>query len=495
VGSFERLSAQDGSFLTFEGPATPMHVGAVAVFAAGPLATDGGGIDHARLARHVESRLHLLPRYRKRLAFTPIEAVPGWIDDQRFELDFHVRRAAVPHPGSEEALKELVARILSQPLDRKRPLWELWTIEGLERERFALLTKVHHSMVDGVAGANLLTLLFSRSPDEPLQEPPPWAPDPPPGAGELLLEDATHRPRLGATLVRDALVALRAPRATWSSLLGAADAAAQAVQQGAHWPGPTRLNGPIGPHRRIDWLSLDLEAVKAVKRSLGGTVNDVVLATLAGALRVFLGQGASLPARFDYRIVVPVNMRPPGEAGTSGNRVSAHFLSLPVSERNPGRRYAKVLAQTEGAKASRAAEGIDLLTRFLDRAGAVGLARLGTSFVSWLQPYHLIVSNVPGPSFPLWVLGARLLEMYPQLPLFAGQGLGVAVLSYCGRVGFGLVADRDLAPDLGALREAIGESFAELSGLAAGPRAHGAAGRSAGKGHARAAPGRSSSAL
>jgi len=472
--SFERLSAQDASFLTFEEPGTPMHVGAVAVFAAGPLATAGGGIDHDRLARHIESRLHLLPRYRKCLAFTPIEAVPGWVDDQRFELDFHVRRAALPHPGSDAALKDLVARIFSQPLDHQRPLWELWTIEGLEGGRFALMMKVHHSMVDGVSGANLLTMLFSRTPDEPLEEPLPWAPEPPPSAAELLLEDATHRPRRGAALVRDALVALRSPRATWSSLQEGADAVVQVVRKGAHWPAPTRLNRPIGPHRRIEWLSLDLEEVKAVKRALGGTVNDVVLATLSGALRGFLGRDAALPARFDYRIVVPVNMRQPGEAGAGGNRVSAHFLSLPVAERDPRRRYAKVLAQTEGAKASRAAAGIDLITRFVDRAGAVALERLGTRFVSWLQPYHLIVSNVPGPSFPLWVLGARLVEMYPALPLFAGQGLGVAVLSYCGRVGFGLVADRDLAPDLGALREGIAESFAQLSQLAASPRARGA---------------------
>jgi WS/DGAT/MGAT family acyltransferase len=470
VSGFERLSTQDGSFLGFEGPATPMHVGAVAIFAAGPLATSDGGIDHARLARHVASRLHLLPRYRKRLAFTPIEGVPGWVDDERFELDFHLRRAALPRAGGEAELKELVARILSQPLDRKRPLWELWAIEGLEGDRFALLTKVHHSMVDGVAGANLLTLLFSRTPDEELQEAPPWAPEAPPGPWQLLLEDAAHRPRRATALARDALDALRAPGAAWSSLRGAADAVVQAVQHGAHWPAPTRFNRPIGPHRRVEWLALDLEAVKAVKQALGGTVNDVVLATVAGALRGFLGTGGSLPARFDYRIVVPVNMRPTGDAGAGGNRVSAHFLSLPVAERDPRRRYAAVRAQTEGAKTSRAAEGIDLLTRLVDRAGAVGLARLGTSFVSWLQPYHLIVSNVPGPPFPLWVLGARLLEMYPQLPLFAGQGLGVAALSYCGRVGFGLVADRDLAPDLGALREALGESFAELSRLASGAR-------------------------
>jgi WS/DGAT/MGAT family acyltransferase len=471
VGGFERLSAQDGSFLTFEGPATPMHVGAVAIFAAGPLAIAGGGIDHARIARHVESRLHLLPRYRKRLAFTPIERVPGWVDDERFELDFHVRRAALTRPGSEAALKELVARILSQPLDRKRPLWELWAIEGLEGERFAVVTKVHHSMVDGVGGANLLTSLFSRAPDEAAQTPPPWSPEPPPGALELLLEDAAHRPRLGAALVRDALVALRSPRAAWSSLRRGADAVAQAVQEGAHWPAPTRLNRPIGPHRRIEWLSLDLAAMKAVKQALGGTVNDVVLATVAGALRGFLGEGGSLPARLDYRIVVPVNLRPPGEALAGGNRVAAHFLSLPVAERDPARRYAAVRAQTERAKASRAAEGIDLLTRFVDRAGAAGLARLGTSFVSWLQPYHLIVTNVPGPSFPLWMLGAQLLEMVPQLPLFAGQGLGVAVLSYFERVGFGLVADRDLAPDLGALRDALAESFEELSRLASRPPA------------------------
>jgi len=467
VRDYERLSAQDSSFLWFEQRSTPMHVSAIAVFEVGPLATAGGGLDAEQITKHVESRLHLLPLYRKRLAFAPIDGQPVWVDDDRFELGYHVRRAALPHPGSESVFKEWVGHTLSQRLDRERPLWELWIVEGLEGGRFALVSKVHHCMIDGVSGMNLLTLLMSPSADETTSPAPPWEPRPAPGPLRLLLDEAARRMgTLGAVAsgVRDAL---RDPRATWTQLTEGAAAIAQALEAGLRPPARTPLNSPIGPHRRVDWLTLDLAAAKAVKARLGGTVNDVVLATVAGGLHRFFGR-REWRARLDYRILVPVNMRPPGDERAGGNRVSALFLSLPVEERNPLRRYARIRAESERTKASRAAEGIDLFTRITDWTGSTGLTAFGVRLASRLRPYNLIVTNVPGPQFPLYVLGARLVELYPQVPLFAHQGLGVAVLSYCGRLHFGLTGDWEVARDLGRLREAIGDAFAELVSAAAG---------------------------
>ncbi len=462
MGHYERLSAQDSSFVLWERRETPMHVGAIAILEAGPLTTADGGIDTARIAAHVESRLHRLPRYRKRLAFTPIEGHPVWIDDAHFDLGYHLRRTALPRPGTESELKALVARILSQRLDRDRPLWEMWVVEGLDGGRFALVTKVHHCMVDGASGMNLLTLLMSPIADEPAVAAPAWSPEPEPNTLELLVAESTRRARLGGELAGGILRAAADPAAAWARLSEASTAIAQAIDAGMRHPGATHLNRPIGPHRRVDWLRLDLAAAKQVKQRLGGTLNDVVLATVCGALHHFLGGRCEWTTRLDYRIVMPVNMRPAGDERAAGNCVSAYFLSLPIAEPDPRLRYETIHTATAALKGSHAAEGIDLLTQLADRAGGTLLTRLGGHFINRLRPYNLIVTNVPGPQFPLYVLGARLLELIPQLPLFEQQGLGVAVLSYCGGLQFGLIGDRELASDLGSLRDAMGASFEEL---------------------------------
>jgi diacylglycerol O-acyltransferase / wax synthase len=466
MGHYERLSAQDSSFVLWERRETPMHVGAVAILDAAPLATADGGIDTERILKHVESRLHRLPRYRKRLAFTPIEGHPVWIDDVHFDLGYHVRRTALPRPGTEAELKSLVARILSQRLDRDRPLWEMWIVEGLDGGRFALVTKVHHCMVDGASGMNLLTLLMSPSADEPAVAAPAWSPELEPTALELLAAESARRTRLGGELAAAALRAAADPAAAWARISEAGHAIAEAIDAGLRHPGATHLNRPIGPHRRVDWLGLDLSAAKQVKERLGGTLNDVVLATVCGALHHFLGGRREWNTRLDYRIVMPVNMRPAGDERAGGNCVSAYFLSLPIAEADPRLRYEAIHAATAALKGSHAAEGIDLLTQLADRVGGTLMTRLGGLFIDRLRPYNLIVTNVPGPQFPLYVLGARLLELIPQLPLFEQQGLGVAALSYCGKLQVGLIGDRELASDLGSLREAMLASFAELEDAA-----------------------------
>ena len=460
--SYERLSAQDASFVLWEHRETPMHVGAIAILNAAPLRTEDGGIDADRIGKHVESRLHLLPRYRKRLAFLPGSGHPIWIDDADFDLRRHLRRAALPRPGTESELKELTALILEGRLDRDHPLWEMWIVEGLDGDRFALVSKVHHCMVDGVSGMNLLTLLMSPDPDEDTMPAPDWSPEPQPTLLDFARIETQRSLHDGAALVRGAVDALREPRRTVERIGAAANALSDMLAAGMRWTVATRINRPIGPHRRIEWTALDLDAAKGVKNRLGGTLNDVVLTTVAGALHHFLGAGAEWQARFDYRVVVPVNLRPPGDESAGGNRVSAHFLSLPVSDKNARRRYRRVRSATERMKETHAADGIELMTKLTDQVASIPLLRFGGELIAWMRPYNLIVTNVPGPRVPLYVLGAKLLALYPALPLFEAQGLGVAVLSYEGKLGVGLLGDRELAPDLTELREAIEASFEEL---------------------------------
>ena len=357
-----------------------------------------------------------------------------WVDDPHFDLDYHLRRTALPAPGSEEELKRLVGLVLSQPLDRDRPLWEMWLVDGLERDRFAVLIKVHHCMMDGVAGATLLTTLLRAEPDASMPEPRCMAA----ARGALA---AAARARRGDRQGKHAARARarRCGRAARSraTLRHARERAAsvwEALRSALHLPSATDLERPIGPHRRVEWRVFDLSEIKALGQQLGGKVNDVVLAIVTGAMRRFLERRGEPLEKIDYRVVVPVNMRSPsGEPGVA-NRDSAFFLSLPVSESDPLARFEAVRTETARLKSSHAADGIDFLGQLVDRTGSTWLIGLFVRIALRVQPYNQIVSNVPGPQFPLYVLGARLLELYPMPPLFERQGLGTAVMSYDGRL-------------------------------------------------------------
>jgi WS/DGAT/MGAT family acyltransferase len=460
--SYDRLSTQDSSFIYFEGPGTHMHVSAVATFAPREVPEESR-LDIHRLRDHVASRLHLLPRYRQRLDFTPLQRHPIWVDDARFNLVYHVRHTALPAPGTEAQLKELAGRIVSQQLDREKPLWEMWLVEGLEGGRAALVFKIHHAMVDGVAGVSLLTALLSASPDDSAEPVKRWTPRPRPGRAELLVDELRHRASAPLSALRAIRSAVGDPGQASTQVFEGADAMWQALNAGLRRPSNTPFNRPIGTHRRLEWCWLELSEVKELKKRLDGSVNDVVLAVVTGAMRRFLAGRRQRLRDLEFRVVVPVNMRDTSDT-SPGNRVSAWFLSLPVSERDPARRFALIREQTARLKGSRAAQGIDLLTRFTEWSGSDLLTYWGTRFASTLRPYNMIVTNVPGPHFPLYLLGARLEHLYPQLPLFEHQGLGVAVLSYLGKVGFGAIADWDLVSDLGRFPQAIEASFEELRG-------------------------------
>jgi WS/DGAT/MGAT family acyltransferase len=446
----------------FEGPGTHMHVATVGIFETGPLADASGGLDVERLRSYVDSRLDAFPRYRQRLSFTPMQRHPVWVDDERFNLQYHVRHTALPAPGSEEQLKALAGRILSQQLDRAKPLWEMWFVEGLEGGRFAMLTKVHHCMVDGAAGVDLLTGLLSADPEPGPLEPSLWRPRPSPGGVELLRDELGRVLATPLSLARATRNALGRPQAAGENLLRGADAVWQALSAGFRVPSPTPLNRPIGTHRRVEWRSLPLDEVKEVRKRLDGTLNDVVLAVVTGALRRFFGSRRTSLRDLDFRVVIPVNMRSGPRDAAAANRVSALFLSLPLDEPDPVRRFRRIRDASQRLKRSRTAEGFELLTRFADWTGSDLLTYWGTRLASSVRPYNMIVTNVPGPQFPLYLLGARQQAIHPFPPLFVNQGAGVAVMSYLGRVCFGLIGDWDLVPDLPALAGFLDDAFAEL---------------------------------
>jgi WS/DGAT/MGAT family acyltransferase len=465
--SYERLSAQDASFVQFEDAGSPSHVTAVAVFEGGGLAAEANGaLDMDLVRAHVASRLHLLPHYRQRLAFTPIQGHAIWVDDERFDLACHVRHAGLPAPGDAARLKELAGRIASQPLDRSRPLWELWFVEGLAGGGFAAIAKVHHCMVDGVSGVGVIQALLSPDERQPLEEAREWAPRPAPGTLAFLADGVGEGAAFSASLVREAAGALLRPRETVSRVLGGAEAAWKTLRIGLVPPAESPLNGPIGRQRRTEWTTLDLREIRDLRKRLDGSINDVVLSIVAGAMRGFLrSRGEKLRGR-ELRVVVPVDMRTGPVDLRVGNRVSSWFVNLPLGEPRPMRRFERIRAQTRELKRSEAAQAIDGFMRFADWTGSSSLTFLGVNLISAVRPYNLIVTNVHGPQLPLYLLGARLREFHPLLPLFERQGLAIAAMSYLGRLSFGLCADWNVVPDVHALPGSFAESLAELRAAA-----------------------------
>jgi WS/DGAT/MGAT family acyltransferase len=459
---YARLSALDGSYFTFEATGSHAHITAVAIFEMGPLLAGSGGLEIERIRRHVESRLPQLPHYRHRIAFTPMQRHPIWVDDSRFDLRYHVRHTGLPQPGSDADLKELAGRISSQQLDRDKPLWEIWFVEGLRGDRFAAVAKVHHSLVDGVSGVNLLTSLLSPSDDGVLEPATRWKPRPPPGLLDFLKDGVTEGVGFGASALRAAADALSTPRQSVEEVARGAVSAWETIVGGLTRPAETPINKPIGDQRRVDWVSLDLAQVRDLRKRLDGTLNDVVLTIVTGAVRSLLRK-RRVPLRgLDYRVTVPVDVRKGPLDAEASNRVSAWFLSLPVAERDPKRRFEKIRQQTRRLKRTKAENGVDFFLRFADWSGSSMLPSGFVNLVGMLRPYNLIVSNIHGPEFPLYLLGARLNAFYPHLPLFKNQGLAVAAMSYLDTLNVGLIGDWDLMHDLADFADHIEESVEGL---------------------------------
>jgi WS/DGAT/MGAT family acyltransferase len=475
---YERLTQIDNSFLVYEDaqPACGMHVASTQIHEAAPLRNQNGEIDIERIQEYVLWRLDRIPRYRQRLVTTPIERHPVWIDDATFNIQYHVRHSRLPHPGTERQLKRMVGRIFSQRLDREKPLWELWVIEGIEGDRIAVLSKVHHCMVDGVSGSELIAVLLTPEPHEKPDPPARWHPRPVPSRLQLGAGEAARALR-APLLLGSALRRLARNEGDARHQLGERVAALQRLVADGGKVTPVPFNRPVGPHRRIDWAPMSMAQIKEVREAAGGTVNDVVLATAAGAIGRFLARqrGVDL-AKLRFRAMAPVSVRTPEQAGTMGNRVSAWTLELPIAVADPIERLDAVRKQTERLKATKQTLGAETLTQVAEWTGS-GLLSLGARLANLGMPFNTVITNIPGPRMPLYLLESRLLEIHPHLPLMGTLGLGIALFSYDGTLSWGFCADWDLVPDLHELVRATQLSLDELRAAAAGARKARTAGR------------------
>ncbi|MFQ5697221.1 MAG: wax ester/triacylglycerol synthase family O-acyltransferase [Myxococcota bacterium] len=459
---YDRLSAQDTTFLAMEGPNTQMHVAGLLIFESDPLANEDGGVDFESIRKATGALLHEVPRYRQKLLWVPFIEQPVWVDDPDFHLDYHVRHTSLPRPGSAAQLKRMAARIMSQSLDRNRPLWEMWVIEGLEGGRFATLSKIHHCMIDGVAGVDLAMILLSTRPEREIAEPPPFVPRPAPTRRELLRDELIHRATLPLRSLGDLRGLRREPAALRRELGARARALAELIGWAIRPPSATPINGPLGPQRRFDWLDLPLAPVKEMRRAVGCSVNDVVLTLVTGALRRYLQRRNVDPGSLDFRVSAPVSVRRDTERGRLGNRVSSWIVRLPLDEADPLAQLSAIHQTTRELKRSNQALGVEVMMQVAEWTPPV-LLSLGAQAAS--GPINSIVTNVPGPQFPLYLLGARLLEMVPVVPLLDRIGLGVALFSYDGHLFWGFNADAALVPDLELIAQGIRAGFVELAHL------------------------------
>ena len=452
----ERLSRLDASFLYLEEPGTPMHVGGVLILDAPP-----GGLD--ALAALVEARLSLVPRYRQRVVEVPGHlANPVWVDDLDFDLAYHLRRSGLPRPGTEAQLLDLVSRLTSRPLDRNRPLWEAYLVEGLPDGRVAVVTKTHPALVDGLSAIDIGQVLLDVSPAAPAPDPVEWTPVRPPTAVELVweaLDEYVRRPSSAVETVRGAVTDVRSTAARAAGIAGGllrtARKAVLPVQQ-------SPLNAPVGRQRRVAVARVGLDDVKRIRRAHGGTVNDVLLNVLTGALREWLlSRGQPVVAATSVRALVPISMQ--DEDAVQGNRVSSYLVDLPVGESNPRVRLTRLSYAMRGTAEHGRSVGADSLIALTGFAPPT-LHALGARAARGLSRrlFNLVVTNVPGPQVPLYAAGGKMLEVFPVVPLASGQGLSIGMTSYNGRVFFGLNADLDSVGDVHILADLIEQEVGEL---------------------------------
>jgi len=453
----ERMGTLDAGFFFVERENVPMHLGSLAVF-------EGPAPSYGELADLYAAKLPRLPRYRQVVRTVPLQIFrPAWCDDEHFEIGYHIRHAAVPKPGGARQVRRLAGQVYAQPLNRTRPLWEAWLLTGLEGGRWAIVNKVHHCMVDGIGGSDLMAGLFDLSPDAgPPVQPPAWQPQPGPSlAGTLAsgVREAVTRPLrlLGGVpgLVRGRVPARAGLAAFGRGLTGGARRLAV--------PAASSLNGPVGPHREWAWTTASLSRVKQIRSDLGGTVNDVLLAAITRGFRDVLAERGDLSDGVVVRSLVPMSVRRPDEHGMITNRVSAVLANLPVAEPDPVRRLALIREQMDQVKRTHQAAGAGALTQILGLAPSPLLALGARAAFQLPQPLvQTVTTNVPGPQFPLFILGRQMIEAHPYVPIGDNVQIAVAIFSYCGRFSFGITADPSAAPDLHILARGIGRGLTEL---------------------------------
>ena len=463
MASGDRLSGLDASFLHLEDGPAHMHVASTLVFE-GPIP----GYEEFR--DHIGSRLHLVPRFRQKLRFVPFgQGRPVWVDDPQFNLDYHVRHTALPEPGGRAQLRTLASRIFSQRLDRGKPVWELWLVDGLEGGRFAIVGKSHHCLVDGVSGMDITTVLFDAEPTPPELPPEePWVAGPEPTDSQLLARALVERATSPAEGARGVRALLRAPRQVAGAAVDALESVGALARAGIAAPS-SPFNVEIGPYRRFAWVDAELDDLKRIKDTVGGTVNDVVLAAVAGALGRWMRARGYATAGLELKAMVPISVRTADLQGKLGNQVSTMYASLPVGIEDPAERLGLVSAAMGDLKESKQAVGASILTGLADFAPPTILGQAGR-LQSRQRFFNMVVTNVPGPQFPLYLLGRELEAVYPMVPLAKRQAVCFGIMSYNGRVHFGLIGDYDAMGDLDSLARDLDASLTELRELAPVPR-------------------------
>lgn len=463
----DRLSAEDASFLYLEDTTTPMHVGGVAIFR--EIET---GFDYDRLVRLIRDRIALAPRYRQKIKQVPGNiGAPVWVDDPSFDVTYHVRRSALPRPGTDAQLRELVARIMARPLDRHRPMWEMYLVEGLKGHRFAILTKSHHSIVDGIMSVDIGQVILDDAPVAELETAHVWRPAREPSQLELVVGAAGEQLRSPATMVRNVRQGVTDVTSAVTGLgkqtLGLVSAAMSVTRAPAHGP----LNFELSEQRRFAMAAMRLSDFKAIRTAHGGTVNDVVLAVIAGAMRSWLmGRGERVNARSELTALVPVSVEPSFENTHSGD-VQPFLVPLPIGEPDPIVRLSRISFEMHRHRESSRLVGAEALATIAGFAPptlhALG-ARVGADITQ--RVYNLVITNVPGPQTPLFVGGAEMVAAYPVVALTRNHGLSIGLTSYNGGMFFGINADRDGVPDIDDLAECLRESLEELKDTVKGRR-------------------------
>lgn len=458
---YQRLSALDASFLGFEERNTHWHEAAVMVFDAGPLRTADGGLDFEKILNNYEWSFAEVPRYRQRIAKVPFFDHPVWVDDPGFNVRYHIRQIGLPQPADERVLKRVCGYLLELPLDVEKPPWEVWLVDGLENDRFALVTKIHHCMADGISGVNLIRTLLGTQPFERDGAPEPWSPRRAPSGVGLLSDELARRIRAPFQL----LAPLQEPEEAFQQARDVVQGLVEASSLGWRPASKTPFNPEsVGPHRRFDWSDMSMGQIKDVRAGLGGTINDVVLATASGAFGHFLREHRTTTADIDFRALIPVSVRASKEDDL-GNRVAMIMVELPVGERDAATRLRRVIETTQKLKHSKQALGVSWLEGLADKIGGRFFTELSRR-ATRNRPFNVVVTNVPGPRVPLYFLGSELRAIYPMMPLFPNQALSIAVLSYNGQVFWGYNSDWDALPDVHNLVEGVGEQFRELHGAA-----------------------------
>ena len=465
---YDRLSATDLVFLELEDARISMHIGAVSIFEPGALVAADGALDMERISAFIGDALVNNARFRQRLAYVPLLNHPVWIDDDRFNLAYHLHHTRLPAPGDAAALRRLAGRLMSQQLDRGKPLWEMWFVEGLAGHRFALISKFHHCMIDGISGVDVLAALLRLDPSTDLPLPKRWRPRPAPPGTQLFVDEIKRRAALplaalghAPQLLAHPLQAVESARHALSDLLEAATANMSVASD-------TPLNPAVGPHRLFEWTCFALDHVKQIKNQLGGTVNDIVLTVVAGSLGHYLRQRGVDTRGLDIRMTMPASLRSDAQRGTLGNRVGVLTIPLPVAESDPRRRLRSIIATTSRLKRSGQLRGVELVAEFSDQVFPP-LAGWMASLAARTRMYNLSVTNIPGPQVPVYLLGARMLELYPLAFLFSNQALTIAIFSYDGRLYWTLTADRDALPDVHKIITATEREFERLRTLAVTP--------------------------